>query len=52
MNEKRDEILHCIENGFDKYLDERAKEYQSVYLARGDFENWLDEQEEDDGRNI
>jgi len=44
VDDRKDRMLHMIENGFDNGLNERIAEYRAAYNALDNFENWAEEQ--------
>lgn len=43
VNERKDRMLHLIENGYDVGLNERISEYRAAFNALEDFEDWAEE---------
>ena len=42
-NERKDRMLHLIENGYDVGLDARIAEYRAAFNALENFEDWAEE---------
>lgn len=45
VNDRKDRMLHMIDNNYDIGLDVRIEEYRTALKALEDFEEWLDEED-------